>query len=65
MTGEAADGLDGFIDDLADALSDQPVAGADETSVREPGTKWWPHVVWTARLPYLGVHPNRGVAGTD
>ena len=65
LTGEAADGLDGFIDDLADALSDQPVAGADETSVRVAGTKWWSHVICTALLTFLGVHPNRGVAATD
>jgi transposase len=65
LTAEAADGLGGFIDDLRDTLADAPVAGADETSVRVAGVKWWFHVCCTALLTFLGVHPNRGIAATD
>jgi transposase len=65
LTAEAADGLGDFIVDLRDALADQPVAGADETSVRVSGAKWWFHVCCTALFTFLGVHPNRGVAATD
>jgi transposase len=65
LTAEAADGLGDFIDDLRDTLADQPVAGADETSVRVAGVKWWFHVCCTALLTFLGVHPNRGIAATD
>jgi transposase len=65
LTAAAADGLDDFVDDLGDALADQAVAGADETSVRVAGAKWWFHVCCTALLTFLGVHPHRGVAATD
>jgi transposase len=65
LSGEAADGLGNFIDDLRDALANGPVAGADETSVRVAGSKWWFHVCCTALLTFLGAHPNRGVAATD
>jgi transposase len=65
LTAEAADGLGQFMADLGDALADEPVAGADETSVRVAGVKWWFHVCCTALFTFLGVHPNRGVAATD
>jgi transposase len=65
LTAEGADGLNDFMDDLADTLADEPVAGADETSVRVAGAKWWFHVCCTALLTFLGVHPHRGVAATD
>jgi transposase len=65
LVGEAADGLGEFVEDLTDALADEPVAGADETSVRVSGAKWWFHVCCTTLLTFLGVHPNRGVAATD
>ena len=65
LTAEAADGLGEFIDDLTDALAGEPVAGADETSVRVAGAKWWFHVCCTALFTFLGVHPNRGVTATD
>lgn len=65
LVAEGADGLDGFMGDLGDALAGQPVAGADETSVRVAGVKWWFHVACTNLLTFLGVHPNRGVAATD
>jgi transposase len=65
LTAEAANGLDDFIDDLGDALAEETVAGADETSVRVAGAKWWFHVCCTVLLTFLGVHPNRGVAATD
>src|SRR5450631_2255035 len=65
LTAEAADGLGDFIVELGDALADQPVAGADETSVRVAGAKWWFHVCCTALFTFLGVHPNRGVVATD
>lgn len=65
LTGEAADGLADFVTELGDALADQAVAGADETSVRVNGTKWWFHVACSGLLTFLGVHPNRGVAATD
>jgi transposase len=65
LTAEAADGLRGFMDDLGDALAGESGAGADETSVRVAGAKWWFHVCCTALFTFLGVHPNRGVAATD
>lgn len=65
LTVEAAAGLEGFVDDLGDALANETVVGADETSVRVAGAKWWFHVCCTALFTFLGVHPKRGVAATD
>jgi transposase len=65
LTAQAADGLDDFMDDLGNALASETVAGADETSVRVGGAKWWFHVCCTALLTFLGVHPNRGIKATD
>ncbi|MGI8752853.1 MAG: IS66 family transposase, partial [Acidimicrobiales bacterium] len=65
LVAEGADGLEGFMGDLGDALAAEPVAGADETSVRVAGVKWWFHVCCTGLFTFLGVHPNRGLAATD
>ena len=65
LSAEAADGLNNFIDELTGPLANEPVAGADETSVRVAGAKWWFHVCCTALFTFLGVHPSRGIAATD
>jgi len=58
LVAEGADGLEELMEDLADAITDEPVAGADETSVRVDGARWWLHICGTARLTLLGVHPH-------
>jgi hypothetical protein len=65
LTGEAAGGLDGFVDDLKDRLAAEPVVHADETGARVAGEKWWFHVVCTAWFTFLAVHARRGNAATD
>ena len=65
LSGEAADGLENFIDDLRDALANGLVTAADKTSVRVAGSKWSYRVHCTALLTFLDAHPNRGVAATD
>jgi transposase len=65
LTAGAAAGLEDFVDDLSDALAEETGAGADETSVRVAGAKWWFHVCCTALLTFLGAHPKRGTAATD
>ena len=59
LTAEAADRLGEFMAGLGDALADDKVAGADETSVRVAGAKWWFHVCCTALFTFLAVHPNQ------
>lgn len=65
LGGEAADGLAGFTEDLADRVADAPVVNADETSTRVAGTKWWLHVACTVMLTFLAVHRRRGRAAID
>jgi transposase len=65
LTGQAADGLAEFCDDLADRVADADVVHADETGARVAGVKWWFHVACTAMFTFLAVHRRRGVEATD
>lgn len=65
LAARAAEGLGGFMDDLADRLADSDVVHVDETGSRVAGAKWWFHVACTALLTFLGVHRRRGVTATD
>jgi transposase len=65
LSGEAASGLEPFIDDVKDRLVREPVVHADETGARVAGAKWWFHVVSTALFTFLAAHPRRGNAATD
>jgi hypothetical protein len=65
LSGEAASGLEPFIDDVKDRLAAEPVVHADETGARVAGAKWWFHVVSTAMFTFLGVHARRGKHATD
>jgi transposase len=65
LTGQAADTLAGFMDDLAERVADADVVHVDETGARVAGVKWWFHVACTALFTFLGAHPRRGVAATD
>jgi transposase len=60
---EAAGRLAGFVAHVKDLLGRSPVVHADETSIRvstAPSGAWWLHVVATAKLTWLGAHPQRG-----
>ncbi|MBE1495344.1 transposase [Amycolatopsis lexingtonensis] len=53
--------LDGFAQQVEDALRAAPVAHFDETGIRVAGKNWWLHVVLTAYLP----HRQRGGEAMD
>jgi len=57
---EGAEGLSGFMDDLATRVADSDVVHADETGTRVAGAKWWLNVACTVLLTYLAVHRRRG-----
>lgn len=65
LTGQAAEGLVPFLDDLADHVAGTDVVHADETGARVAWVKWWFHVACTAVFTFLGVHHRRGVVATD
>lgn len=65
LTGQAAEGLEDFVDDLTDKVAGAGVVHVDETGARVNGVKWWFHVASTTMFTFLGVHRRRGVAATD
>jgi transposase len=65
LAAEAAEGLEGFIEDLGARVAAQDVVHVDETGARVAGAKWWFHVACTALFTFLGVHRRRGVDATD
>ncbi|MGH2804055.1 MAG: IS66 family transposase [Thermoleophilaceae bacterium] len=62
ITLEAADGLEGFLDELRRQLIAADVLHADETGARISGARWWFHVACTDLLTLLDCHDRRGVA---
>jgi transposase len=65
MTRRAADGLTGFLDQVADRLADAEVVGFDETGLRVAGGLAWVHCARTDRYTLITCHPKRGRAGID
>ena len=65
MTKRAADGLDGFLAEVADRIADSEVAGFDETGLRVAGALHWVHCARTGRYTLITCHPKRGSKGID
>jgi transposase len=65
MTKRAADGLDGFLAEVADRIADSEVAGFDETGLRVAGSLHWVHCARTGRYTLITCHPKRGSKGID
>ena len=65
MTQRAADGLDGFLAEVADRIADSEVAGFDETGLRVAGSLHWVHCARTGRYTLITCHPKRGSKGID
>jgi transposase len=65
MTRRAAQGLTGFLDQVADRLADAEVVGFDETGLRVAGGLAWVHCARTDRYTLITCHPKRGRAGID
>ncbi len=65
MTKRAADGLDEFLGQVSDRLSEAEVAGFDETGLRVAGKLHWVHCARTDKYTLITCHPKRGRNGID
>jgi transposase len=65
MTKRAADGLDEFLGQVSDRLSEAEVAGFDETGLRVAGKLHWVHCARTDKYTLITRHPKRGRNGID
>jgi transposase len=65
MTKRAADGLDGFLSEVADRIAESEVAGFDETGLRVAGALHWVHCARTGKYTLITCHPKRGSKGID
>ena len=65
MTARAADGLDGFLTEVADRIAAAEVAGFDETGLRVAGKLPWVHCARTGKYTLITCHPKRGREGID
>jgi transposase len=65
MTGRAAAGLTGFLDQVADRLAAAEVVGFDETGLRVAGGLAWVHCARTDRYTLITCHPKRGRDGIE
>ena len=65
MTARAADGLDGFLETVADRIARAEVAGFDETGLRVAGRLHWVHCARTGKYTLITCHPKRGRDGIN
>jgi transposase len=65
MAERAADGLDGFLDDVRNRLAGSQVAGFDETGLRVAGKLHWVHCARTGKYTLITCHSKRGREGID
>jgi transposase len=63
MTQRAADGLDNFLEEVAEAIAASEVAGFEETGLRVAGRLHWVHCARTGKYTLLTCHPKRGTEG--
>jgi transposase len=65
MTKRGCDGLDEFLGQVSDRLSEAEVAGFDETGLRVAGRLHWVHCARTDKYTLITCHPKRGKKGID
>jgi transposase len=65
MTQRAAAGLDGFLAEAGDRITEAGVAGFDETGLRVAGSVHWVHCARTGTYTLITCHPPRGTKGID
>ena len=65
MTTRAADGLDGFLDQVKDRIVESETAGFDETGLRVAGKLHWVHCARTGSYTLITCHTKRGREGID
>jgi transposase len=65
MTRRATDGLDDFLNQVAQRIAEAEVAGFDETGLRVAGALHWVHCARTGKYTLITCHPQRGRQGID
>ena len=65
ITARAAGKLDGFLDQVREAIAASEVAGFDETGFRVEGRLQWVHCARTGKYTLLMAHPRRGKEAMD
>jgi transposase len=65
MTRRATDGLDDFLNQVAERIAEAEVAGFDETGLRVAGALHWVHCARTGKYTLITCHPKRGRQGID
>jgi transposase len=65
MTRRATDGLDDFLNQVAQRIAEAEVAGFDETGLRVAGALHWVHCARTGKYTLITCHPKRGRQGID
>jgi transposase len=65
MTRRAAQGLDEFLDQVKNRITEAEVAGFDETGLRVEGKLHWVHCARTDKYTLITCHAKRGREGID
>jgi transposase len=65
VTKRAADGLEGFLEQVTDRIAGSEVVGFDETGLRVAGRLHWVHCARTGKYTLITCHPKRGSQGID
>jgi transposase len=60
MSSRAADGLNEFLEQVADRIAEAEVVGFDETGLRVAGRLAWVHCARTGKYTLITCHPQRG-----
>lgn len=50
---------------IHDRIKESSVIGADETSVKVDGGKWWMHTYQNGQYTFIGAHPSRGIEAQE
>jgi transposase len=65
VTKRAAEGLEGFLEQVTDRIAGSEVVGFDETGLRVAGRLHWVHCARTGKYTLITCHPKRGSQGID
>jgi len=63
MVKECANCVTGTVDEIKEAIPDEPIVGFDETGTRVDKSNHWAHVASTPGLTYISVQDKRGKKG--